>query len=687
MERCGRAGVFLNSSDEINPNGNRIYVKIRNLSKVSLQQDQESEMYADLYIHDLNDPILKSYSSDIVVEGENKAGDYTNYFKVKLGTEKMILILYQPFVLRSFEYQDRRGAGNKMAVTLAYDCIRNLYHNRNLVTSNLRSGKRSYTGEEFLTVFAHGRIYTNSKQTRKLESNEIALTENYEETELEEKLRSANIASFTPLALMIRQLFLFHQSGVFLGTPILENVKRVGKGYKWDLSQFSMREFTNNGNNVIFINTLICIDICNFLFNNKYFFGEIGIDNLSKLEIWRIKQSSPEEVRSLMVFSPELLLKPEYIKDTVSCIRILKEEYDKLFSSQGDVAFRRMIQEISSIDWGKTTRYLINVQNLKNLFTIAIQAHTEGKPIKKVVKQTDTFGREIYPDIFESVKEKPLQHDSGLVYKDTEAKIQIFFKNIDRYVIFYEKEESGNLKEFIFSSESQKYFYRSRNSMFMDKTFNTPIEFLLESEELILKCKDLNGQLHIISTYKFLGNSQLEVREEQLPPITTPFGGGINPAAAAAPSSIVEIKRPSETSNSVIQITPYQNQSLVQMPVNHPNSAVSNQTPVNQYNPTSRLFQLRSHGNDIQVNTRRGYQRVLFKQELDGRYTLWVRNHDLGASTFEMLITPSNIIPYAVNGAAAGYFSIDQASNNLFFYTFNGSSYQYFRSEPIVIYV
>ena len=319
-----------------------------------------------------------------------------------------------------------------------------------------------------------------------------------------------------------------------------------------------------------------------------------------------------------------------------------------------------LIKESYNIDWNKVVDYLLNPVNLENLFTIATKAHNEGNPVKKSNRYPDF---EQYQSPFLAVKATPILHDSAYVYTDAEGTKKLVFKNILHQTEFYEMDSRGNISEYTLPN-TPVFLYAGRGMVFTDKNSGCPIGFYYTDENLILEIELQKGSRKVISKYKFAYNTQLQEYNEPVPVASLPFGGDVS----KIPSYRTIQESTSDSVSEIIRNQPgTQPYSVIHPMVSIVHTPSTPQQPYAHYPPhtVSALIPLTYANNHIQVGTQKAQalQRVFYKIEANGTYSLWVTNHTNGG--YEPLVV-ERYQEFAMNGYITGLrFSIDNASKFL----------------------
>ena len=661
-----RAGVFLGTVDEIDHNVYRVYVKVTNNSKKS-----NAELHSDLQIHHEG---FGSPNSDIIINKELKSTKEMKFYDAKNASMKFVLVYYRPIVKRIQDYNED-GKDKKKNITLAQEYVINELSNTVQIRMNLATGKKSYDMDDFIKIYAHGRVFAKEGD-KIIESDEITLDESSVDLDyIEDSLIKGDSGAFVPLVALARKLILLHMGGLIVGNPSLTNIKLADSKYKWNSPTLRIRHIPND-THILVRNLLRCIDLCHLLFNNRYFLDQIGINDISRLEMWRILNRAPGEIRSVIVFSTDVMLKTLQITDQKSCIFILKESFHKLYNGEHIEMFDGILRGFYNINWTDVAAYLLNAVNMENLFTIAIRAHTEGKPVKK---SNGNYGFEDYQNPFSTVRATPIVHDGGYVYTDSGGGKTLVFKNILHQTEFYEMDSDGNISEYILP-ETPVFLYADRGVVFTDKKSGSPIGFYYTDENLILEVELQNKSKKVISKYKFVHNTQILEFDEPIPVKSIPFGGYVGlrtndykTTQDVNPSSVIEVIR------SQPEIQPAVHQPVVYYI--SPPPAANNQIVLHTPQNNGARLPLNYLQKQIQVQTKRGYQRVFFTFDVHGNYTLWVNSHVNGV--YEQLQV-SPLQSFAIDGMATNlFFSIDAINKNLNFFQQTPNGLMTIRQEPL----
>jgi hypothetical protein len=383
MEVVGRPGVFLGAVDDVNYN---VY---RECPNVTCKFKGDVDMSIDLHIHSKD---FQNPGSDIVIESEKGSSKIVENFIANNGSESFMLMVYKPMVVETSQYRDsEHNTSKKSKVTLCQLCVMNELFNSQIIgkkkdIKNIKEKINDLPGE-FVKILAHGRIYYRNKQNDALESYEVTLNEVYEDIQNEMKTKISSNDYNNLIHLIVKLLLMNLVCNITIGNASFENIKSVKGKFKWNSPGIRIRDVTpvntESTNNDLISNFLRCVDICCLLFINKYFFDEIGINETSELEMWHIRKDAPMPIKLIIVFSVKFILNVQSIKDLSSLITLAREEYNRIYPANESMNFENLIRSFRQIDWNGVWDHLINPQNLKNLYTISIRAHLEGKPIKK----------------------------------------------------------------------------------------------------------------------------------------------------------------------------------------------------------------------------------------------------------------------------------------------------------------
>lgn len=720
---CGRRpGVFLGTLDEIENKDLQAISRI--MLKIKPQGDETESEFLEIDMKILDKTFNRNISpkDEIVLTGKTLENNQKIFFEVTIQQKQYILVYFKP-ILDQSSFKKKPNKLISLAEMAMFKYMNNL-----LVIQDAKL-KPDYV-KAFLKLNAIGRVYDKEKKS----SNEAMIFNNFDFLKEDDSSAVLNETTVHKMSTLWYNYQLCKSCGMFIDNLTLSSAVEQGDSLLFDTTSIFLKSLKPGP--IFLFNVLSGIALSNILFNNLIFTTAVGALDISGVDLKNVSRIfSNLSGCDVVVPHHDFLQKFMAVDDDESSKNITATIItDKV---ECDV----FIQKFQNIPWSIWYKIDEMVYNKKRLETVMKSIITEYNSTKKIEnKPTPLIFCGVHLHLFEKEDGqngtyKPLMIKAGKVeleFFTIEPNDSLRHTRVlnESCILFDEHGET-----FVYSPSARMIKFRvskktklnvlywvkksddegARNEIPQEHTI-----YSIENNVLNTTQKDTMEEMISIESYqeavntnKMIYDSRFNSKKtyyteqmENIPSSSDSYP--INEKSITVTPEIHQIAQPNQIYNAIsiprsnipqnvipVQVntpqtphTPEINIHAIQtIPIQQPRPIISNQPYVNPTPPHLPLFPLYLEGNQIQVKTQMGYQRVFFSHGTNGIYTLWVKKYDeLGRFTYEILIAPS-FIEFALNGMPTDCcFSIDHAKNVLTVYRFNGIGYTFFKSEPIVKY-